>query len=304
MFTVSRFIGNTLYSCNNWAGGLSAYALPGAENTVGLRVGCSFAYGIVVLGILFADKGDSLGIGLGIVMIAMVILFLVVVAKLGLDGVRFAKGLLPISMPSGSANIVLSLVGTTAIGFNLFLGGQMAEGKSLRQAQRGIAFSTSMAFIVSVLILIVGDGTQLSDGQFTIENLSDTIERLTGRAGLWIFGLGFIAAALSSMLVSPLGSVLTCDSVFSIKASENDGDHKIQYDSTGSEEKVTVTQQCGTTERPFPKKYGNVLMVVMVSIAVIVNSANAPPVKVILVAQVLNLNDNNYFHNTYWLQSL
>ena len=32
----------------------------------------------------------------------------------------------------------------------------MAEGKKLRSAQRGIAFSTTSAFIVSVLILIVG----------------------------------------------------------------------------------------------------------------------------------------------------
>lgn len=111
------FLGNTLYSCNNWAGGLSAiYSLPGASNTHGIRIGSCFAYGAIVFGILIADKGDSLGIGLGVVMIAMVILFLVVVIKLGMDWERFFKGLLPISMPSGSANIVLSLVGTTAIG--------------------------------------------------------------------------------------------------------------------------------------------------------------------------------------------
>ena len=56
------------------------------------------------------------------------------------------------------ADIIVSLVGTTSIGFNLFLGGAMAEGKKLRSAQRGIAFSTMSAFIVSVLILIVGAG--------------------------------------------------------------------------------------------------------------------------------------------------
>ena len=109
--------GNTLYSCNNWAGGLSAiYSLPGAQNTAGLRIGACFGYGAIVFGVLIADKGDSLGIGLGLVMVAMVILFLVVVIKLGMDWERFFKGLLPMSMPSGSANIVLSLVGTTAIG--------------------------------------------------------------------------------------------------------------------------------------------------------------------------------------------
>ena len=61
---------------------------------------------IIIIALLFADKTHSLGIGLGIVMISMVILFLVVVIKLGLDVTRFAKGLVPISMPTGSANIV------------------------------------------------------------------------------------------------------------------------------------------------------------------------------------------------------
>ncbi|XP_066912869.1 divalent metal cation transporter MntH-like [Clytia hemisphaerica] len=293
---VCVFLGNTFYSCNNWAGGMSAiYALPGAGNTVGLRVGACFGYGFIVIAISLADKTDSLGVGLGVVMIAMVILFLVVVVKLGLDGARFAKGLLPISMPAGSTNIVLSLVGTTAIGFNLFLGGQMAEGKTLPQAQRGIAFSTVMTLIVSVLIMIVGDGTELQKGLFTIANLSGTVENLTGGAGLWIFCLGFIAAALSSMLVCPLGSVMTCESVFNIYA-ENDEQSAMEYKSTGEKEQDQGTKegeqviqiQSEGQERLFPKKYARALMVIMVSVAVIVNAANAPPVKVILVAQVFN----------------
>ena len=58
-------------------------------------------------------------------------------------------------------------MGTTSAGFNLFLGGAMAEGKKLRAAQRGIAFSTVSAFVVSVLILIVGAGyhSELSRAQ-------------------------------------------------------------------------------------------------------------------------------------------
>ena len=62
------------------------------------------------------------------------------------------------NIPANSSNVVLSLVGTTSIGFNLFLGSAMAEGQTLASAQRGIAFSTFSALEVSVLILIVGDG--------------------------------------------------------------------------------------------------------------------------------------------------
>ena len=73
--------------------------------------------------------------------------------------------------------MIFSLVSTTSVGYNLFLGGSMAQvrrnslfhliikyflflpqGRELRSAQRGIAFSTISAVSVSILILIVGSG--------------------------------------------------------------------------------------------------------------------------------------------------
>ena len=119
--------------------------------------------------------------------------------------------------PSGRGNSPpSSLVGTTSIGFNLFLGGAMAEGKEMGGAQRGIAFSTGSALAVSVLILIVGAGAGgVSDGSFKIGQLVPVIEEQLGQAGVVVFALGFIAAALSSMLTVPLGAALAADSVFS-----------------------------------------------------------------------------------------
>ena len=113
-------------------------------------------------------------------------------------------------------DIILSLVGTTSLGFNLFLGGSMAVGKELEPTQRGIAFSTISALEVSVLILIVGAGTaEETTGGFSIQALSNLIESLIGKVGVYVFAIGFIAAALSSMLAVPLGAALTAESVFS-----------------------------------------------------------------------------------------
>merc|ERR1719369_2120201 len=114
-------------------------------------------------------------------------------------------------------DIIISLVGTTSIGFNLFLGGAMAKGKKLVSAQRGIAFSTVSALMVSVLIMIVGAGynNQGASGQFSITQLGGFIEQFVGQTGVVVFAIGFIAAALSSMLTVPLGAALTADSVFS-----------------------------------------------------------------------------------------
>ena len=134
------------------------YSLPGATNTVGLRVGCCIAYAVATLALCIIDKTDALGVGLGICMVAMTVLFLIVVSKLTIDMKSFAWGLVPHTVPKGSMNVILSLVGTTSVGFNLFLGSAMGEGKQLKQAQRGIAFSVTSALVVSVLILLIGDG--------------------------------------------------------------------------------------------------------------------------------------------------
>ena len=129
-------------------------------------------------------------------------------------------------------------MGTTSIGFNLFLGGAMAEGKKLRSAQRGIAFSTLSAFVVSVLILIVGAGyhsekyqdaiitatnsstnatdeeeVKVGSTRFSITQLAEFLYQFVGQGGVAVYSVGFIAAALSSMLTVPLGAALTADSV-------------------------------------------------------------------------------------------
>ena len=93
----------------------------------------------------------------------------------------------------------------------------MAVGKELEPTQRGIAFSTISALEVSSLILIVGAGTFNEDESsgFSIMALSNLIDSLIGQVGVYIFAIGFIAAALSSMLAVPLGAALTAESVFS-----------------------------------------------------------------------------------------
>ena len=90
-------------------------------------------------------------------------------------------------------------MGTTSIGFNLFLGGAMAEGKKLRNAQRGIAFSTMSAFVVSVLILIVGAGYHNEKNHIIINN-STTINTLTEGEDSKMFSITDLAGFLNQFV--------------------------------------------------------------------------------------------------------
>lgn len=311
----SVILGNTLYECNNWAGGIDAVmSIPGASDltgsaAVGLRVGCCIAYAVVVLALLYWDKTDTLGVFLGFVMMAMVILFFIVVVFMGMDWEKFGWSLLP-NLPEKTeksaepADIIISLVGTTSIGFNLFLGGAMAKGKELVSAQRGIAFSTVSALMVSVLIMIVGSGyhQEGSSAKFTITQLAVFIEQFVGQSGVVVFAIGFIAAALSSMLTVPLGAALTADSVFSDESEEKEGREKVEKIGTDNpnfedddmnqknpDKSTKVDLNIELTE---PKKLPRFaylgIIFVMVLISTIVISANADRTLVILIAQVFN----------------
>ena len=69
----------------------------------------------------------------------------------------------------------------------------MAKGRSLGSAQRGIAFSTISAFVVSVLILTVGAGYHSWDQRqdyFTITELGAFIQQFVGTGGVIVYSLG------------------------------------------------------------------------------------------------------------------
>ena len=183
-----------------------------------------------------------------------------------------------------------SLVGTTSIGFNLFLGGAMAEGKQISGAQRGIAFSTGSALVVSVLILIVGAGanSQVTGGGFKILQLVPVIREQLGEVGVVIFALGFIAAALSSMLTVPLGAALTADSVFSEMREKrmepvgtdnpNFSDEQgVQQQQVGTKKKAAVVEMEMAVEQEgkrLPRWIYLGIMFVMVLISTLVIAAN------------------------------
>jgi len=291
LVAASIFLGNLLFECNNFAGGVDAVmAMPGARSLswsglLGLRIGSCVVYAIAALILLYWDKTDKLGIMLGLLMMGMVTLFLIVVSYMGIDWIKLLWGFIP-NFPAKTehsaepADIIISLVSTTSVGYNLFLGGSMAKGRELKSAQRGIAFSTGSAVSVSILILIVGSGFH-QDGAtkaFSISQLGDFIFEFLGTFGVVIFSLGFIGAAFSSILTCPLAASLTADSVLNFSKNSTDED-----DSEKHQEDIDKSDQ-----RQMPRKYFLGLIFIMVVVSSFVMCFNVDRTYVILIAQVFN----------------
>eukprot|EP00931_Biecheleriopsis_adriatica_P068269 TRINITY_DN42248_c0_g1_i1.p1 TRINITY_DN42248_c0_g1~~TRINITY_DN42248_c0_g1_i1.p1 ORF type:complete len:489 (-),score=74.13 TRINITY_DN42248_c0_g1_i1:59-1525(-) len=276
---IAVYAGNMLYECNNWAGGIDAiFAFPGIAESGALAVvrvaGCVI-YAVLVLLTFYLERVEALGLALGIVMMAMILLFLIVVCAMGLSWSGILHGLIPKVPPQPAeaaepSDMILSLVGTTAIGFNLFLGGEMAKTRLLPEVQRGIAFSTLSAFIVSVMIMIIGSGARATYGTssaFNISQLAAAIHEYLGDGGSFVFALGFVAAAFSSMLTVILGVTLAADSLL--------------FDRNMMEVRTNLAGR-------LPKRMYWGVAVSMVVIPTLVVGGGLPRGAVILVAQVFN----------------
>ncbi len=68
-------------------------------------------------------------------------------------------------------------------------------------------------------------------GDYEIEFLAELIDDILGSAGVWVFSLGFVASAVSSMLANPLGSAVASDSMFTEedKVEESEEEVKVRH---------------------------------------------------------------------------
>ncbi|MFQ5528014.1 MAG: NRAMP family divalent metal transporter [Thermoanaerobaculia bacterium] len=120
-------------------------------------------------------------------------------------------------LPEGSGLLVIALVGTTVVPYNLFLGSGLAHGQSLSELRFGLAVAVVLGGVISMAVLVVGAALA---GPFSFEALADVlVERLGSRART-LFGAGLFAAGLSSAVTAPLAAAVTARSLFGHKRGE------------------------------------------------------------------------------------
>ncbi len=105
-------------------------------------------------------------------------------------------GLIP-SIPSGSELLLIGLIGTTVVPYNLFLGSGLRHSQSLKEMRWSLSLAILLGGIVSIGVLIVGSSIS---GAFTFESLAAELELSLGSWSGIFFGTGLFAARLSSSL--------------------------------------------------------------------------------------------------------
>jgi Mn2+/Fe2+ NRAMP family transporter len=200
-------LGCAAYEAGNILGGVAG---------IGLQIDLSPRLITVVVGLaaallLFLGSAAVVARLLGVVVAVMGVTFLATAVVIGPSAAGLLRGTFVPALPVGSSLLVLGLIGTTVVPYNLFLGSGIAAGQKLGELRWGLAIAVVLGGVISMGIVVVGTAVV---GPFSFEALA---EALAGRLGGWasaFLAVGLFAAGFSSAVTAPLAAAITARGLF------------------------------------------------------------------------------------------
>jgi manganese transport protein len=114
------------------------------------------------------------------------------------------------AIPSGSELLVLGLVGTTIVPYNIFLGSGISKGQTLPLMRIGVSISVLIGGIITAFILLAGNSIT-SFGSFP--ELAAAMGDKVGSWGTLALAMGLFAAGFSSAITSPYAASIVTSTV-------------------------------------------------------------------------------------------
>jgi len=136
------------------------------------------------------------------------------------------KGLLP-SLPKNSFSIILALVGTTVVPYNLFLHSAAVKEKwhkkrHLKDVRKDLFISVGIGGLISASIIVTSavafyeKGILLEKGA----QMAFQMKPLLGSLTNFLFGLGFFAAGMSSAITAPYAAAFASSGILGWKGGQ------------------------------------------------------------------------------------
>ena len=207
-------IGNAAYQAGN---------IGGATTGLSVLTGLSIMWWAIIIAlvaavILFTGRYAIIQSVLVVLVALMSGLFLLSMVMVGPDWSAVAKGLFIPKIPeSGALVMVIGLLGTTVVPYNLFLHSRAAVetwhrkgdvATSLAQARRDSALSIALGGVITMAIVVTASAAFFHAG-ISLESLPQIAAQLRpvlGPASEWVFCLGLAAAGLTSAITAPLAA--------------------------------------------------------------------------------------------------
>ncbi len=145
------------------------------------------------------------------------------------DFSEVVKGSLIPKIPDvpGAGILILGIIGTTVVPYDLFLGsGIVDKSQTIKDARIGLSVAIILGGIISMSIMTVGSSVTEGMTQEAINNIDFNFDLMKNSIYLssyindytvYIFGFGMFAAGLTSAITAPLASAITAKNIFSSK---------------------------------------------------------------------------------------
>jgi len=203
-------IGSAAYETGNLLGAVAGlrFLLPWSPR---LLIG---VIGLLAMGALFTSSLKRVATLLGFIVVIMGVSFFTTAVLLKPSLTEIIRGsLIPHLPASGNSGLlVLGLIGTTVVPYNLFLGSGMARPEqSIREMRFGLSVAIILGGLISMSVLVTG---VFVEEPFSFEALVDTLHTVLGKWAVILFSVGMLSAGLSSGITAPLASAITARSLF------------------------------------------------------------------------------------------
>ena len=221
LLTISAVvIGNAAYQSGNLLG-----AAIGLKQLFNLDTGLAVGVMCVLAGVLLASGWYKLIERVLVVLVALMALVFVMTALAAPWPLAVVTGsAMGFALPEGSQGLLVALIGTTVVPYNLFLHASTVQEKwsaeipaeiAIREARRDLWLSVSLGGLVTLSIMLTsfiafhGRAEGLS-----LAGLAEQLEPLLGQWAQLFFSLGLFAAGLSSAITAPLAAAYAANGAF------------------------------------------------------------------------------------------
>lgn len=197
-------LGCGAYQAGNLLGALAGLQLLGEVSKWWLVL-----LGVFAGGLLWSGSTKVITRSLAFIVALMGIVFVWVAFGAETLPQEWLAGLIP-KVEEGSALLVVGLIGTTIVPYNLFLASGLSQGQDLKEMRTGLLLAIVIGGGITLAILLSGT---LVKGAFGFPELAAALdERLMGRGSL-LLGIGLFTAGLSSAITAPLAAAIAGQSL-------------------------------------------------------------------------------------------
>ncbi|TXG35472.1 divalent metal cation transporter [Seonamhaeicola maritimus] len=207
-------IGNAVYEAGNISGGVL-----GMETLVGnpnVEIGdfsiniLSMLIGLIAFIILYIGNYKLLERVLVALVIFMSLAFLTTAIMTKPNLATVFSGVFVPKFPKGSMLIIIGLIGTTVVPYNLFLHASLVKEKwhnqnDLSLARKDTFIAVVLGGLVSMCIIISAAAIQ-SEGVTNAADLAKGLEPLFGSFSKYFLAVGLFAAGITSAITAPLAA--------------------------------------------------------------------------------------------------